>query len=51
MVFKTEMFHPNSIVFIMKFIPMEKSVSQFSIPQWKTHSTHNKNCQKNGTQS
>ena len=50
MVFKTEMFHPNSMIEISQSIQQEKYVFRFCIHQWKTPWIHKKSYQRNGTQ-
>lgn len=50
MVFKTEMFHPNSTPFAMQSTPPEKFASQFCTHQSRTRSTRKRNCQRSGTQ-
>lgn len=48
MIFKTEMFHPNSNPTPIQSTPPEKSASPFYIPQYRTPSILNRNSQKNG---
>lgn len=51
MIFRTEMFHPNSTSFSNQYIQMVKSVFRSYILQLKILSILNKNSQKNGIQS